>query len=117
MSSFCGAPLAGVLSEAFGYSLHGSSGQQNVAALRSALLGVSMVPWALCACAWIPMRLDSEPHSESCVRFFTYPKDAGARISRYFEVYNHLVRNESDVRRTNGRAERCLRCLAVSMSA
>lgn len=82
MSSFCGAPLAGVLSEAFGYSLHGSSGQQNVAALRSALLGVSMVPWALCACAWIPMRLDSEPHSESCVRFFTYPKDAGARIFR-----------------------------------
>ncbi|CAJ1395480.1 unnamed protein product [Effrenium voratum] len=73
VSAFCGAPLVGFLSEAFGYSLTAGqmpmdsaslSGERNSQAVRSALLGVSVVPWVLCTLAWLPL-------------YCTYPKDAG----------------------------------------
>jgi len=69
IASVCGAPLAGRLSEAFGYKLDKATGMPaaseratSLAALRRALMGVSMVPWVICALAWIPM-------------YWTYPKD------------------------------------------
>mmetsp|Transcript_24963 Transcript_24963/g.72025 ORF Transcript_24963/g.72025 Transcript_24963/m.72025 type:complete len:360 (-) Transcript_24963:91-1170(-) len=71
ISAIFGAPLCGRLSEAFGYRLTGGSGAapateaeriQSRDALRSALIGVSIVPWLLCALAWIPM-------------YWTYPRD------------------------------------------
>ncbi|CAL1149613.1 unnamed protein product [Cladocopium goreaui] len=76
ISSICGAPLAGRLSEAFGYSLNAGDalGQgQNVDALRKALLGVSMLPWAVCAIFWIPM-------------IWSYPKDAGQSARNHFSA-------------------------------
>eukprot|EP00435_Cladocopium_sp_Y103_P006503 s2495_g2.t1 len=68
ISSICGAPLAGRLSEAFGYSLNAADamGQgQNVDALRKALLGVSMMPWAV---------------------IWSYPKDAGQSARNHFSA-------------------------------
>jgi len=74
IASFCGAPLVGVLSEVFGYRLshdgsavpEGADRQRSVEALRRALIGVSIVPWALCALAWVPM-------------YWTYPRDRLAK--------------------------------------
>mmetsp|Transcript_80803 Transcript_80803/g.215662 ORF Transcript_80803/g.215662 Transcript_80803/m.215662 type:complete len:468 (-) Transcript_80803:47-1450(-) len=56
-SATCGAPLVGLLSEQFGFRIDPSGadqeiGARNVAALRHALIGVSVVPWAVCALAW-----------------------------------------------------------------
>ncbi|CAK0788372.1 unnamed protein product, partial [Prorocentrum cordatum] len=64
VASICGAPLVGLLSEAFGFKLshgHGASAQLpedragSLRALRAALVGTSVVPWTLCFLAWVPM--------------------------------------------------------------
>merc|ERR1719335_951205 len=60
ISSFCGAPLVGMLSEHLGFKLHPGetptqAGSQSFVALQRALVGVSMVPWIFCALLWIPM--------------------------------------------------------------
>lgn len=75
IASFCGAPLAGVLSEAFGYKLQkgqdstpAGEKSESLAALRTALIGVSIIPWTFCALAWIPM-------------YWAYPRDAKANAS------------------------------------
>lgn len=72
ISSVAGAPLCGLLSEYFGYNLVANDGgslegdrSDSLVALRSALLGVSIVPWVLCALAWVPM-------------YWTYPQDRAA---------------------------------------
>merc|ERR1712136_415072 len=64
ISSFCGAPLVGFLSESFGYRLAETTSRQdgNATALRTALVGGCIVPWILCTLAWIPM-------------YWTYPRD------------------------------------------
>ncbi|CAE7883049.1 unnamed protein product [Symbiodinium sp. KB8] len=69
ISSIFGAPLVGLISEAFGCKLGalGTAGHdQSVTALRSALLAVALIPWVLCGLAWFPM-------------YWTYPRDAGSR--------------------------------------
>ncbi|CAE7454643.1 PCLO [Symbiodinium natans] len=60
ISSFLGAPLVGVISEAFGCRLAGpgtlkAQTPEEVPALRSALLAVALIPWVLCGLAWFPM--------------------------------------------------------------
>ncbi|CAE7338839.1 ytbD [Symbiodinium sp. CCMP2456] len=55
ISSIFGAPLVGLISEAFGCKLGGLAAaghDQSVNALRSALLAVALIPWALCGLAW-----------------------------------------------------------------
>eukprot|EP00933_Yihiella_yeosuensis_P051931 TRINITY_DN49903_c0_g1_i1.p1 TRINITY_DN49903_c0_g1~~TRINITY_DN49903_c0_g1_i1.p1 ORF type:complete len:487 (-),score=64.06 TRINITY_DN49903_c0_g1_i1:103-1563(-) len=74
ISSICGAPLVGILSEFFGYKLEPGvelpkqslqERQESLEALRRALIGVSVLPWTLCALAWVPM-------------YWTYPRDRAA---------------------------------------
>mmetsp|Transcript_17019 Transcript_17019/g.36674 ORF Transcript_17019/g.36674 Transcript_17019/m.36674 type:complete len:471 (+) Transcript_17019:430-1842(+) len=74
ISAFCGAPLASFLAQSFGYGLNNGGSAipsdpieraNDVQALQKALMGVSMLPWALCAAAWFPM-------------YFTYPRDKQA---------------------------------------
>lgn len=71
IASICGAPLVGVLSEVFGYQLRPGEtlategGKASLDALRKSLVGVSLVPWVLCALAWLPM-------------YWTYPNDRAA---------------------------------------
>ncbi|CAE8584319.1 unnamed protein product [Polarella glacialis] len=69
ISSFCGAPLVGLLSEFFGYKLVQGQDQplpaekaESLMALRNALIGVTVLPFTLCAIAWVPM-------------YWTYPRD------------------------------------------
>jgi len=66
VASLLGAPLAGAISEAFGFRLssdsQGGVGATNLHGLQSALLGVALVPWALCFLAWLPL-------------YWAYPRD------------------------------------------
>mmetsp|Transcript_28762 Transcript_28762/g.52412 ORF Transcript_28762/g.52412 Transcript_28762/m.52412 type:complete len:449 (+) Transcript_28762:59-1405(+) len=68
VSSVLGAPLVGVLSEAFGFTLSpgqvdaGVADQNSIVALRHALFGVAILPWVACLLAWFPM-------------YWTYPRD------------------------------------------
>lgn len=73
VSSGLGAPVVGLLSEMFGYRLgnpgssDGDVGHASFTALRSALVGVSVIPWVLCFLAWLPL-------------YRTYPADHRAAI-------------------------------------
>lgn len=85
ISSVCGAPLVGILSELFGYKLtpgasHTLSSEkaQSLTALRHALIGVSVIPWILCALAWVPM-------------YWTYPRDRASAESRYSKVESSVI--------------------------
>merc|ERR1719382_1009742 len=70
ISSFCGAPVVGLVSEMCGYKLSQGSGgavsgtqaAHNGDAFRFALEAVAVLPWALCFLAWVPM-------------YWTYPYD------------------------------------------
>mmetsp|Transcript_72361 Transcript_72361/g.172419 ORF Transcript_72361/g.172419 Transcript_72361/m.172419 type:complete len:453 (-) Transcript_72361:107-1465(-) len=69
VSSFFGAPMVGVLSEAFGFHIQPGQAVKStdVAALRAALLGVAVIPWTACFLAWVPM-------------YWTYPRDKRASL-------------------------------------
>lgn len=82
IASICGAPLVSLLSTSFGFHLsrdnpamavHNSSAENlaentaNAEALRKALVGISIIPWAFCALAWCPM-------------YYTYPRDRDAAL-------------------------------------
>mmetsp|Transcript_106812 Transcript_106812/g.297343 ORF Transcript_106812/g.297343 Transcript_106812/m.297343 type:complete len:485 (-) Transcript_106812:148-1602(-) len=60
-SAVLGAPLTGMLSEALGFRLvsggveAGTATADGLDALRSALVGTALIPWALCSLAWVPM--------------------------------------------------------------
>jgi len=78
ITSTLGAPLVGLLSEAFGCRLTSAKahGEQTAAALRAALLGVALVPWLLSWLVWLPM-------------YKAYPRDAGQgeqRLHRFGEM-------------------------------
>lgn len=68
ISSFCGAPLVGLLSDLFGKKLqhheggHVSADVEHADDIRTSLMAVSMIPWVLCFLAWVPM-------------YWTYPRD------------------------------------------
>jgi len=90
VSSFCGAPLASALSYAFGYRLDSSGTSiptdaaaraEDVDALREALVGVSISPWALCALAWFPM-------------YVTYPRDKVAAEDQKASAYLSVVQDD-----------------------
>jgi predicted MFS family arabinose efflux permease len=69
VSSFCGAPLVGLLSESSGYRLPETPSRQdgNATALRTALVGGCVIPWIFCTLAWIPM-------------YWTYPRDLALAV-------------------------------------
>lgn len=69
VASICGAPVVGWLSELFGFRLdqsHVGGHSASLHAMRNALVAVSIIPWALCWLAWLPLyRTYPADHAEA----------------------------------------------------